>query len=197
MTIAERHPVGTGYPEPGATEQVADLRRTWLAMTSLRSAEPAGSQPVLSPDLAVAVDILSEAVHRPGPSGARRVPSAGAIFPYETLALCRTPAVDDSDSEWQLFRIEGALGSCTRVPAARPWLHRLAGALPGGPGFDGCYLLVLTRPWLSIRKYGPRGYLYTQLDAAHAAVNILGVALSTGLAVLHTRLPAAADAALR
>src|SRR6185437_12242071 len=76
------------------------------------------------------------------------------------------------------------------------WSDQLAEALPGGADFDGCYLLVLTRPWLSIRKYGPRGYLYTQLDAAHAAVNIAGVALSSGIAVLHPCLPTAAAQAL-
>ena len=164
-------------------------------MTSLRSAELATAYSVLSPDLAVAVDILGEAVHRTGPSGARRVPSAGAIFPYETLALCRAAAGGDSFA-WGLFRVEGVAGTCTRVPISQAGLRRLAATMPGGPAFEGCYLIVMTRPWLSIRKYGPRGYLYTQLDAAHAAVNIVGIALSTGTAALHAGLPAAAGIVL-
>lgn len=178
------------------TAAAADLRRAWAAMTTLRSAGSTSTSLALSPDLAVAQGILGEAVHRTGPSGARRVPSAGAIFPYETLALCRV-SVGRSGVGWGLFRVEGVAGTCTTVPISQPWLRRLVDALPGGPAFTGCYLIVMARPWLSIRKYGPRGYLYTQLDAAHAAVNIVGVALSTGAAMLHAGLPAAAGIALR
>jgi len=174
----------------------ADLRRLWSAMTTLWSAELPKSYPVSSPDLPVAMDILGEAVHRTGPSGARRVPSAGAIFPYDTLALCRV-SIDGDGDDWALFRIEGDAGICTLVPASQAWLRHLVSALPGGRSFDGCYLIVMTRPWLSIRKYGPRGYLYSQLDAAHAAVNITGIALSSRTAVLHIGLPAEAAAALR
>lgn len=193
MRIAE--PLAPTRPDLVAPTPPADLRQAWAAMTTLRSVELATTHPLRCPDLAVTLDILGEAVHRTGPSGARRVPSAGAIFPYDTFGLCRTPA-GRRGHDWGLFRIEGATGSCTRVPVSRAWSRRLATALPGGPGFEGCYLLVLTRPWLSIRKYGPRGYLYTQLDAAHAAVNITGIALSTGIAVLHTGPAIAATAAL-
>jgi nitroreductase len=197
MTIAERQlapirPADAPQAELVAPEPTADLHRLWSAMTTLRSTGRTITRSVVSPDLAVAREILGEAVHRPGPSGARRVPSAGAIFPYETLALCRASAGDDG---WALFRVEGATGTCTMVPIPRIWLRRLVSAMPGDG--TGCYLIVLARPWLSIRKYGPRGYLYTQLDAAHAAVNILGVALGTGTAVLHAGLPAAASVALR
>jgi nitroreductase len=198
MTIADRHlaPVRAVQPDPVATAPAADLRRAWAAMTTLRPVESSISRSVLSADLAVAADILGEAIHRTGPSGARRVPSAGAIFPYETLALCRAPCGVDGFG-WGLFRIEGPSGTCTRMAISHTSLRRLVAAMPGAPGVEGCYLIVLTRPWLSIRKYGPRGYLYTQLDAAHAAVNIVGVALSTGAAVLHAGLPAPAAGALR
>jgi hypothetical protein len=36
------------------------------------------------------------------------------------------------------------------------------------------HILLIIRPWLSMRKYGSRGYLYNHLDAGHAAVNLLG-----------------------
>lgn len=179
-----------------AATSAADLRSLWSAMTTLWSPELPKSYPVASPDLAVALDILGEAIHRTGPSGARRVPSAGAIFPYDTLALCRV-SIEGTAADWALFRIEGDAGICTLVPTSRSWLRQLVATLPGGRSFDGCYLIVLTRPWLSIRKYGPRGYLYAQLDAAHAAVNITGIALSSRPAVLHVGLPAEAAAALR
>jgi nitroreductase len=197
MTIAERQlaPVRTAEPlraDLVAATPVADLRRLWAAMTTLRSTERPVTHSIVSPQLAAARDLLGEAVHRTGPSGARRVPSAGGIFPYETLALCRAPVGDDG---WGLFRVEGATGNCSMVPISQTWLRRLVSAMPGDDA--GCYLIVLARPWLSIRKYGPRGYLYTQLDAAHAAVNILGVALSAGTAVLHAGLPTAATIALR
>lgn len=196
MTTAERQLLPIRSAEALPTDLVASspgagLPRLWAAMTTLRSTEQAVEQPLVSPELAMARDILGEAVHRTGPSGARRVPSAGAIFPYETLVLCRLPA----DDGWGLFRIEGSTGECTVVPISPLWLGRLVAALPGDGA--GSYLIVLTRPWLSIRKYGPRGYLYSQLDAAHAAVNLLGVALSTGEAILHAGLPAAVSAALR
>jgi nitroreductase len=197
MTIVERQlatvePADCLPAELAATTATADLHRLWAAMTTLRSTERTGTHSVVSPDLALARDILAEAVHRSGPSGARRVPSAGAIFPYETLALCR---VSGDDEGWGLFRVEGATGSCGMVPISQLWLRRLLSAMPGDR--DGCYLIVMARPWLSIRKYGPRGYLYTQLDAAHAAVNILGVALGSGRAVLHAGSPTAAAIALR
>jgi len=203
MTIAERQlapvipasPVGSEFT--ATMPAAAGLRQLWAAMTTLRSAEGTGTQPVLSADLAVARDILREAVHSAGPSGARRVPSAGAIFPYETLALCRV-ATDPGDAvPWGLFRIEGPAAACTRLPISPGWLHHLVTTMPAGPEFEGSYLIVMTRPWLSIRKYGPRGYLYSQLDAAHAAVNIAGIALDTGAAVLHAGLPAAAATILR
>jgi nitroreductase len=189
-------PATAAFDATLAVAPAAELRRVWSAMTTLRSAEPPTSYPVSSPDLAVALDILGEAVHRTGPSGARRVPSAGAIFPYDTLALCRV-SIGGGSVDWALFRIEGDAGICALVPISQTWLRRLVFAMPGGPSFDGCYLIVMTRPWLSIRKYGPRGYLYTQLDAAHAAVNIMGVALSSRPAVLHAGLPAEAALALR
>lgn len=191
MTIAERQ-LATIGPTGLVAATAAELPRVWAAMTTLRSTERSVPRAVVSPELAVARDILGEAVHSTGPSGARRVPSAGAIFPYETFALCRTSIGHDT---WGLFRIEGASGTCTSVPLPSTWLHRLVSAMPGGE--TGCYLIVLTRPWLSIRKYGPRGYLYTQLDAAHAAVNIVGIALGTGAAVLHAGLPAAVGIAVR
>jgi hypothetical protein len=189
-------PATAAFDASVAEASAAELRRVWSAMTTLRSAELPTSYPVSSPDLAVALDILGEAVHRTGPSGARRVPSAGAIFPYDTLALCRV-SIGGGNVDWALFRIEGDAGICTLVPISAAWLRQLVRALPGGVSFDGCYLIVMTRPWLSIRKYGPRGYLYTQLDAAHAAVNIMGVALSSRTAVLHAGLPDAAASALR
>ncbi|MFL6161518.1 MAG: nitroreductase family protein [Jatrophihabitantaceae bacterium] len=197
MTTVERQLAAVGSVDSLPTDLItttppADLHRLWAAMTTLRSTERPATHSIVSPELAMARDILGEAVHRTGPSGARRVPSAGAIFPYETLALC--PASADGES-WGLFRVEGATGTCTMVPISLVWLRRLVSAMPGDRA--GCYLIVMARPWLSIRKYGPRGYLYTQLDAAHAAVNIVGVALGTGAAVLRAGLPVAAGIALR
>jgi hypothetical protein len=163
MKIPERQmasvePCSTARSEPVEAMPAVDMHRAWAAMTGLRSPGLPTAESVVSPDLALTLGILGEGVHHAGPSGARRVPSAGAIFPYETLALCRLSG-GRGRVEWGLFRIEGAAGVCTRVSIPRPWLQRLVAAMPGGPAFAGCYLIVLTRPWLSIRKYGPRGYL--------------------------------------
>ena len=101
----------------------------------------------------------------------RAVPSAGAIFPHECYVIC-----------WQadglaVFRADAAAKRCQRLAAQRsPELALAAAGLPA-PRPGGAHVIVVTRPWLSMRKYGHRGYLYTQLDSAHLAVNLLGLAL--------------------
>ncbi|MDT7788268.1 MAG: hypothetical protein QOF58_6687, partial [Pseudonocardiales bacterium] len=74
----------------------------------------------------------------------------------------------DDGGERALFRIDPMRRVCLRTNAEPPQLPR------------GTHLLLLTRPWLSMRKYGRRGHRYAQLDTAHLAVNLLGTALASG-----------------
>jgi nitroreductase len=164
----------------------------WDAMLTMTPPVPSRPEDVVSPGLAAAADLVHEAVFATGEGGRRRVPSAGAIYPYLVLALCRT-APDRSRvpaaGRWELFEF-GDHGRATLLQVSGSLVTRLAvwamgGDHPDGPdGAADFAVLVLTRPWLSMRKYGPRGYLYTHLDAGHAATNLLGVALERGRAEL-------------
>lgn len=187
--------VSTG-PVQGVPRVIREFGKTaaelWEEMTSLDPPAPLVVERIDSKDLSVAREIVEEAIFAVGPGGRRMVPSAGAIFPYTILVLCRYEAVQDQDgrvnaeaANWGLFRL-GANGSVvTRVPVPAAAATTLSEIIPLSAGSDQSYVLTLTRPWLSMRKYGPRGYLYSQVDAAHAAVNILGLALQTIDAALH------------
>lgn len=60
----------------------------------------------------------------------------------------------------------------------------------GPPSPNGALIMLAIRPWLSMRKYGERGYLYTQLDAGHLAANILGHLTCAGIeATARLRMP--------
>ncbi|MCP8999459.1 nitroreductase family protein [Pseudarthrobacter sp. RMG13] len=177
---------------PGETSELGKTApELWDQMTSLDPPAPVVVERIGSKDLSAAREIVEEAVFAMGPSGRRMVPSAGAIFPYAILVLCRYGAVQGNGrgtapaATWGLFRL-GANGSAvTRVPVPAAAAATLSQIIPLSTDLDQSYILTLTRPWLSMRKYGPRGYLYSQVDAAHAAVNILGTALQTVDAALH------------
>lgn len=99
--------------------------------------------------------------------GTRAVPSAGALHPYECHVITREAVFETDAVRRRVFRTGAA------DPSA------LASAGVPAPTDGGAVVVVVTRPWLSMRKYGDRGYLYTQLDTAHLAVNLLGLAAQT------------------
>ncbi|QMU71503.1 nitroreductase family protein [Streptacidiphilus sp. P02-A3a] len=93
-------------------------------------------------------------------------PSAGAIQPYECYAVVdddAAPAVYALDPVRRSGRL---LHRGSEVAEA---LARSHGPVPE----SGFLLLVAARPWLSMRKYGDRGFLYTQLDSGHLATHLL------------------------
>src|SRR5690606_25944707 len=79
----------------------------------------------------------------------RFVPSAGATYPYEILLVAPES------------------GATALLDPARKHLVVREGADPARDADDYLCLLV-GRPWLSMRKYGTRGYLYHLIDAGHA-----------------------------
>jgi len=148
------------------------LERAWQTMQDLAAPAPDRYVSLTAAGLHETVALVRQAVLAHGAGGRRRVPSAGAIFPYAPYVLCTT----GPDGRWTLLRVDEAEphGSAVLVDVPQPDLDRLAARC--GPDPSVVHVLLLVRPWLSIRKYGPRGYLYSMIDAAHAATNLLGVA---------------------
>ncbi|HEX2314167.1 MAG TPA: hypothetical protein VHJ17_10550 [Thermomonospora sp.] len=96
---------------------------------------------------------VADAVGRRGGSAARYVPSAGACYPYETLLCTRD------------LRASAVLDLARRRLVVR--------AADRFPLEDEEYVCVLVgRPWLSMRKYGARGFLYHLIDSGHALLNL-------------------------
>ncbi|MFD6422962.1 nitroreductase family protein [Streptomyces sp. NPDC060198] len=116
-----------------------------------------------------------------GGGGERAVPSAGAIYPYEFYVVL----AGHGTRTGQVLAVDPVRRRCRRVGAGEASVRDqclLAGIDPPEPG--GALLVLVTRPWLSMRKYADRGYLYTQLDAAHMAVNALGTSQGRGTELL-------------
>ncbi|MFF9913235.1 nitroreductase family protein [Streptomyces sp. NPDC013457] len=141
--------------------------------------EPA-AEPVVAPGLRLALSLLEEGVltsranRSCGSYVARAVPSAGAVYPYEFAVLVLEDGVPTA------FRIDTDRRTCARLAVGARVTTALDASLLAVPENGGALVVTLTRPWLSMRKYGDRGYLYTQLDAGHAAGNLLLAAAGRG-----------------
>ncbi|UJW29807.1 nitroreductase family protein [Saccharothrix sp. AJ9571] len=139
----------------------------WFRLFDLRAHNRAEPDPAQCPK----VDRLIAAVERvlldPASPTGRTVPSAGAIFPYD-LVLCVPPDLAGISG---VFHLDLTTRSRLRLPVPAESVTRL---FPHGAA-DQAHILVLSRPWLSMRKYGARGYLYAQLDTGHAATALLGL----------------------
>ncbi|HTI24012.1 MAG TPA: nitroreductase family protein [Kutzneria sp.] len=137
------------------------ITRFWLRLTDIGDPDPLPAHDLAGTGLADALAVI-DAGHR--------TPSAGAIHPNECYVVCR------AGDGLALFQVDGRTRVCRRLPAARSLeLVLTATGLPA-PQPGAAHILVVTRPWLSMRKYGYRGFLYTQIDAAHLATSLLGVA---------------------
>lgn len=111
----------------------------------------------------------------------RTSPSAGALYPFEVIAC----VVGEGTYLWDIER--GRL-----APASLPSLSRddlAAAGLTTAPNHHLDALLVLVaRPWLSMKKYHLRGYGYCHLDMGHVASNLAIYTASLGLSpTLHLR----------
>ncbi|MEE4496148.1 nitroreductase family protein [Streptomyces sp. BE230] len=113
----------------------------------------------------------------------RAVPSAGATHPYECYVLTK----DDAGATG-LYQADPGRRICQLVslgPQAAEALCQAALVIPEA----GAVIVLATRPWLSMRKYGDRGYLYTQLDTAHLHMNLVLAADSLGARVVLRQRP--------
>ncbi len=115
---------------------------------------------------------------------ARTTPSAGALYPFDVLVQ-----VPDRLDEAYVYDIEeGCFRPYHLAPAnlARPLCRDPKGQ--AGRKHIGRVVLI-ARPWLSMTKYGQRGYLYTKLDIAHVAASVSLAARSLGLpSTVHLRI---------
>ncbi|GAA3454865.1 nitroreductase family protein [Dactylosporangium matsuzakiense] len=117
------------------------------------------SQPLQGAPAAV-VHLLEGAVGHPQDAARWRTPSAGGIYPYELfLALEDAPHLL---AHVDLHRrvVTTTAEAAEAMAGARRFLYALCG-----------------RPWLSMRAYGGRGFLYHLVDLGHALFN---AALLTG-----------------
>jgi nitroreductase len=162
------------------------VRSAWHLMTSL----PGIGLPVISTvtdtGLSHALRLVREALYLPGPSGKRRVPSAGAIFPYTSLVFIPRQV---SPGAAGLYRLDAVGKRVTGVPLSDRDQDRLATMLANDGHADRVHVILALRPWLSMRKYGARGYVYAHIDAGHAAANISGLVAEDLEAILRLRLP--------
>lgn len=164
--------VGT-VPDPAAGR---DIGTTWDRMMVTAPAVDLPKYEASSCGLGRALNVLEIGYSTGGVrQGGRAVPSAGGIYPYECCVLTI------EDDGLAAFRVDLDRRTCSRVsvpdPAAETDLTT-AGFAPLAPG--AALVAVVNRPWLSMRKYGDRGYLYTLLDAAHLATNLLGCCAGCG-----------------
>jgi SagB-type dehydrogenase family enzyme len=111
----------------------------------------------------------------------RTTPSAGALYPFEVIAI----VAGEGSYLWDVEK--GRLVSCG-LPALSGDELAAAG-LVTAPGRRLDALLVLVaRPWLSMRKYRQRGYPYCHLDVGHVAANLAIYTAALGLTpALHLR----------
>lgn len=100
-----------------------------------------------------AVGHIDRLIGRRGDVPQRYVPSAGAAYPYEIVLT--TPDGRES-ALMDLARRQLVVRADTEFPLDA----------------DDYLCLVIGRPWLSMRKYGTRGYLYHLLDVGHAVFNL-------------------------
>jgi hypothetical protein len=101
-----------------------------------------------------AVGILEGALGHPAGTPRWRTPSAGGIYPYEVyLASEQAP------------RLLAHVDLHRRVVTSSP---EAAAALAAA---DGVLYALCGRPWLSMRAYGRRGFLYHMIDLGHALFN--------------------------
>ncbi|MFS0696139.1 nitroreductase family protein [Streptomyces nitrosporeus] len=179
LTTAARTPAEGGSPDFAAG--------MWARMALSPAPREAPAEPVEAPGLRLALSLLEEGVLTGGTGrgpGTKAVPSAGAVYPYGFAVITAERGAP------ALFRIDGDRRSCARLATGPRIPKALAASGLEAPADGGAVIVTLTRPWLSMRKYGDRGYLYTQIDAGHAVGNLLLASAGRGAeALLSLRFP--------
>jgi hypothetical protein len=92
----------------------------------------------------------------------RRAPSAGALYPTETLVVA------EDDGGWQVLYYHYGNHRFYRVLESDPAAVARRLRMKAG---ETCVLCVAVL-WRTLQRYGVRGYRYGLLDAAHVAANL-------------------------
>ena len=92
-------------------------------------------------------------------------PSAGALYPFEVFAA----VVGEGSYLWDVDKAR--LVPCGLEPMAHEDLAAAGFTAPPGQRLEALLILV-ARPWLSMKKYYQRGYAYCHLDVGHLATNL-------------------------
>ncbi|MFH8476220.1 hypothetical protein [Streptomyces sp. NPDC018000] len=163
-------------PEPPAapvSEAERDALRLWRRM-ALEATTDGAQQPQR---ISVPVELraalrLFEAATKGPVKGSPSAPSAGALYPYEHFVVTGDPQGP------AVFAVDVARRSCRLLhrgeQVAQVLEHSGFASTHSDPtALDAFLVLTVVRPWLSMRKYGDRGYLYAQMDAAHLGVHLL------------------------
>lgn len=103
------------------------------------------------------------------PMWGRTTPSAGALYPFDVFVV----VVSREASMCNIYYYDVSTGhmiplvgnTVTSSDLDRVGLIRPSDATSAA-------IILVARPWRSMSKYGLRGYIYSHLDAAHAASNI-------------------------
>ncbi|MGC5346229.1 nitroreductase family protein [Streptomyces sp. DT24] len=153
------------------------------------SAAPAAA--VRPPSMAVPAELrfvlrLFDAAADGSTTGGPSVPSAGARYPYEHYAVVvglAGPAV---------YAVDAIRRGCRLVRTGPQVVRALERSGLRVPMAGESLVLTVVRPWLSMSKYGNRGYLYAQLDAAHLTAHLYCLAAGSHVSTeLRTRMPTA------
>lgn len=111
----------------------------------------------------------------------RTTPSAGALYPFEVFAT----VVGEGSYLWDVE--QGRLVPYALTPLTRDDLADAGFVAAPGLSLEAL-LIVVVRPWLSMKKYRQRGYPYCHLDVGHVATNLAIYTTALGHApTLHLR----------
>ena len=109
------------------------------------------------------------------PDGKRAAPSAGALYPLELYVVTASQVLH--------YLPDGHRAETRAVPDLRPGLTAAAFGQPH-VGAAPAIIIVAAVPARTQRKYGTRAEAFAQLEAGHAAQNILLQAAARGLAAV-------------
>lgn len=109
------------------------------------------------------------------PDGKRAAPSAGALYPLELYAVTAT--------EMMHYLPDGHRAKTRATPDLRPQL-KAAALDQASVGTAPVVIVVAAEPGRLSQRYGPKADAFTDLEAGHAAQNILLQAVVHGLAAV-------------